>query len=315
MNRILIALVVVASLAGCTVDSDKDDMTPTPTSTATPPAASEATFVATQSAPPGPGVNVTYGFDGPERVAAGWVTLHLQNQGAELHQLVLMDLGDMSYDDYAAAMGATMMGGSTMGGMTPATPTTMGGHMGSATPVGGVAAVTPGTNGTAIVRLDAGTYALLCQIPGGDGMAHMKHGMMRKLVVVAPQGAPASEPSGDITITASDYHFNLSKPLTAGAHTLKFENKGTHHHEAVLIKLTGNATAKDFTDYFAPDNHPTGPPPADAAWGAGTLATGAHEYVTADLPAGHYGLFCFEQDNADSPPHFVLGMVREFDVS
>jgi plastocyanin len=182
-------------------------------------------------------------------------------------------------------------------------------------PAGGVGGAFPFSNSTATVHLDAGTYAVVCFIPDPAGVPHAMHGMVRKLMVENTTATPAAEPTTSIVLTASDYKFNLSQNLSAGQQTIKFVNNGTHHHEAALVKLAPNATAKDFTDFFAPGNTPTGPPPATALMGAGTQVPGMHEYFSGNLTAGHWAFLCFEQDSATSPPHFVLGMVLEFDIA
>ena len=84
---------------------------------------------------------------------------------------------------------------------------------------------------------------------------------------------------------------------------------------AKAIETAPNATAKDFTDYFAPGYTPHGPPPATAASGAATQSPGMHEYFTVNLTPGHWAFICFEMDTPTSPPHFVLGMPLEFDIA
>ena len=318
---LLLALLLTSvAFAGC-ADDAADDPTPgtsTPTgatpTTSTPTggtpttngtnAPSEAVFTAKQSAPPAPNATITYGFDGPDVVRDGWVTITVRNVGMELHQVTLLNLGNLSYDAFVAGLAAPANG--TNGTGAPA-----------AAPLraGGVGAVGPGANATAIVHLAPGTYAAVCFIPGPDGTPHAMHGMVRKLTVVKGQGAGAPEPVADATLTLRDYKFNLSQNLTAGRHVIKVVNEGPHHHEAPLVFLAPNATAKDFLDYFAPGATPQGPPPVRGASGASPIEHGKVEYIVVDLAAGHYAFICFEQDTPQSPPHFALGMVHEFDVA
>ena len=263
-------------------------------------APSEITYVAKQSAPPGPNAtNITYSFEGPATARDGWVTVHLENKGFELHQVALWNLGNLSYEAFVQSLASP--------------PNATNGTMGPQR-VGGVGAAGPGANVTAIVHLTPGTYAAICFIPGPSGMPHAVHGMIKKLTVVKGPGAGAAEPVANATLTLDDYKFNLSKNLTAGRHVVKVVNEGVSNHEAPLVKLAGNATAQDFLDYFAPGHVPMGPPPVEGGWGAAPIAPGGVQYIVVELRAGHYAFLCFEQDHAQSPPHFALGMVHEFDV-
>lgn len=310
------ALLLGAALAGCA-----NNTTTTPTSSGTTPATStptpgagtnELTYVASQSAPPGPGAaNITYKFDGPETAAPGWVTFTLQNKGFEPHQAGIWALGNVSYEEFSGGMMA-MLGGDASGGNASGDQHPMMGDAGPH-PVGGAQAALPGANTTGIVNLAAGTYAVICFIPGPGGMPHAAHGMMKKLVVSGT--AKGVEPTGDITVTTKDYKFEWSKNLTAGHHVVKFTNAGTHHHEVVLFHTTGNATSADILAYFAPGNTPTGPPPTDFVGGGATLTPGLSEYFPIDVVKGHYAVLCFEQDDPNSPPHAVVGMVQDIDVA
>jgi hypothetical protein len=300
----LVVLLAATALAGCADPAPATD-TPTPATATTPAAGSDApsvaTFVAKQSAPPGPdAANITYSFEGPQAVRDGWVTIHLMNQAFELHQVAVWKLGGTPYAAFEQGLlhPAANASAPAAGGPQRA---------------GGVGAALPGGNATATILLAPGEYAIVCFVPGPTGEPHTMHGMVRNLTVVKGTGAGAAEPTPDATLTLRDYKFNLSANLTAGRHIIKVVNAGPHPHEAPLVMLAGNATAQDFLAAFAPGAH--GPPPVSAAHGAAPLVNGAVQYVTVDLPAGHYAFICFEQDSAESPPHFVLGMVHEFDVA
>lgn len=297
-------------MAGCaTNETTSTTTTPstttsTPvTSTTSPPTTSnvhEATYVATQTTPGGENATTTYSFSGPSTLAAGWTTLHLQNLAAEPHQIALMSLGALSFDAFVASLGQA----DEMGDMHNMTATPQ--------PAGGVGAVLPFATASAVVKLAEGEYAILCFIPNNMGVSHMMQGMVKPLTVLASSDAGPAEPVADVTLTLDDYSFSWSQNLTAGNHTVKVVNNGTHHHESPLFRLTGNATGADFMAAFAPGA--TAPPPVDFAAGAWTLVTGAHQYYTANFEPGHYVLVCFEQDSSDAPPHAAIGMIHEFDV-
>lgn len=301
-----------AALAGCAgmpAKSDGNTTTPTmttmtPTTTTMEDAKSDLTFVAKQSAPPGN--NTTYSFEGPSTAAAGWVTFHLQNVGMELHHMTVIKLNGVPYADFAAglmpnATGDNMSGGMHMGGPAPE-------------PMGGPNTVGPGQTFNATLNLTEGEYALVCFIPGADGMAHATHGMTKKLTVVKGTGAAASAPGSNATLTLHDFAFTPGANLTAGHHVIQVLNTGPHHHEAALVKLHENKTAGDFLAAFAP-GAPPGPPPADGAGGIAPMGVNQTAYFDVDLTPGNYAFICFENDGTAPMLHAQKGMVLPFTVS
>jgi len=304
-------------LAGCASNTSNDHAasstptsstmtTMTPTTTAPVDAKSDLTFVAKQSGPPSN--NTTYSFEGPEYAAAGWVTFHLQNAGMELHHMTVMKLNGVPFNDFVAglmpnATGDNMSGGMHMGGPAPE-------------PMGGPNAVGPGQTFNATLNLTEGEYALLCFIPGADGMPHAAHGMTKKLTVVkkAPNAAvPVLQPY-DATLSLHDFSFTPSVNLTAGHHVVEVLNTGPHHHEAVLVKLHENKTVGDFLAAFAPDA-PPGPPPADGAGGMAPMGVNQTAYFEVNLTPGNYAFICFENDGTAPLFHAQKGMVLTFSVA
>jgi len=83
---------------------------------------------------------------------------------------------------------------------------------------------------------DPGQYTVICVIPSPDGKPHLAKGMMRGLVVT-PGSSTAALPAPDLTMTLSDYDFQLSTPLTAGRRVIRIENTAEQPHELVLFKL------------------------------------------------------------------------------
>jgi hypothetical protein len=68
----------------------------------------------------------------------------------------------------------------------------------------------------------------------------------RPLTVTAGTGATAAEPEADVVMKLVDYDFELSKPLTAGRHTIRIENGGPQEHEVVIVKLDPGKEPMDF---------------------------------------------------------------------
>lgn len=279
-------------------------VTPTPggnATNATNASAARLTYVAAQSG--ASGNNTTYRLDGPSTATAGWVAVTLQNRGQEPHQAAFYRILNGTYEQVQAAL------------LSPSNGTN--GTMPRVLPSGGVALAAPGGNATTWVKLEPGTYAVLCFLPDSTGMPHAMHGMAKKLTVTNATGSPAGPPLSDATIGLMDYKFNLSANLTAGHRVLKVANDGMRNHEAVMVRLQGNQTLQQVLDAMmgGRGNNTTAAAPA-IAWGAGgsAIAPGQAEYVDADLAPGRYALFCLEQDSATAQPHAALGMAMEFDV-
>jgi len=115
-----------------------------------------------------------YAFDAPGTLAAGIVTFHLVNQGSDLHQLSIIELGlGHTVKEFYEAMRAKGMppAWSVTVGMTPTIP----------------------TNSEAFLslRLTPGRYVLACMIPAKDGRSHVEKGMYLWVTAVSRSNPPA----------------------------------------------------------------------------------------------------------------------------
>jgi uncharacterized cupredoxin-like copper-binding protein len=240
-----------------------------------------------------------YSFDVSAQIPAGLTTLHLMNQGKELHQAQLIKLSDgKTFNDFIAGLKA----------MKPNTPPPSWVSF-----AGGPNAVAPGGTAEFTSILEPGNYAILCFIPGQDGIPHVMKGMAHSLVVTPSQAAPAAEPTPTTSMTLSDYKFDLSQPLKSGQNIVRVENTADQPHEVVVFKIPSGKTMKDFEAWLPVSDKQ--PPPAMPMGGMGGLSKGAHAFFTTNLDAGDYVLVCFLQDAKDGKPHFVHGMVQPFKVS
>src|SRR6185295_4808714 len=141
-----------------------------------------------------------------------------------------------------------------------------------------------------------------------DGVPHFQKGMSKAMTVTSKTTA-AVEPVGDVTISQTDFHFDVSGSLTPGTHTIRIENAGGQQHEAVLVKLAEGVTAEA---YLGAENST---PPAGVTLGGITgILPSERNFVSIDLESGTYALYCFLTDPASGAPHFVLGMMQEFTV-
>ncbi len=235
-----------------------------------------------------------YSFDAPDQIPAGLTTIRLINTGPSLHhvELIKFDQGK-TVADFLTALKA--------GGPPPSW----------ASMIGGPNVPEFGDSSTAIVTLDPGSYAIVCFIPGTDGVPHLMKGMAHMLTVAGPASS-SPEPVADLTAKLTDYDFQFSAPLTAGHHVIRVENDGPQVHEITIVRLQSGKTADDVAKW---SEKMMGPPPGAVHGGLSGIMPGEHMYIVIDLPPGQYGLICFFQDMHDGKPHFAHGMIKTITVS
>lgn len=245
-----------------------------------------------------------YKFEAPATVPAGTITLTMKNDGREMHHLWLVQLQrGKTYEDFVKAMNEWT---------DP--------HMPSwAVDVGGPNTVSPGRSSSATLTLDAGRYVMVCYVPSPDGRPHVMRGMVKPLQVVASKAATANagamqagEPKADVTITLTDYAFQLSTPITPGTHVIRVENMATQSHELVLGRLEPGKTMAQALAWL--ETGQKGAAPITTLGGASGLARGRYQFITATFEPGTYVLLCFIPDVNDAKPHTAHGMASEVRV-
>ena len=243
-----------------------------------------------------------YAFDAPDTIAAGRTELQLINRGTELHHAYLLRLDAGKHlSDLIAAFQA--------GGPPPAWVHDAGGPNSRA----------PGETSAAVVDLQPGTYAMICVIPSADGMPHIMKGMSHEFTVVAEPRAVAERATAsaivdrapDVTITLSDYAFDVSGKLASGHHVVRVRNAAAQSHELFVGRLAPGKTAADVVAWVEKQQ---GPPPAQPLGGRVGLARGTSNDIALDLTPGEYAFFCFIPDAKDGKPHVMHGMVKSFTV-
>jgi len=283
----VIGLIAAGTFAGCKSDRPAGGTGSTPATATQPPKAAPAIVTVTAT---------DFRFDAPATAPAGAVTIHLINHGKELHQVQLIKLEDgKTAADFAKAL------------QTPGPPPSW------IKFVGGPNGIAPGQEARATSVLAPGSYMYLCFIPSQDGVMHAAKGMVRPFEVTATSGAMAEAPAADVTITLTDYAFDSSQPLTAGAHTILVKNAGPQAHEIVLLRLPPGKKAEDFGRWA--ETGMKGPPPAEPLGGVGFLDKGSEGSFTADLTPGDYGFICFVPDAKDGKPHLAHGMMKTITVN
>jgi hypothetical protein len=168
------------------------------------------------------------------------------------------------------------------------------------------AVMSPGETAEVMVpTLQAGTYALICFVPGeGDGVPHFAEGMVGQLDVVA--GDPPAVPTADVTYKlAPGKAVEGPATLTAGRHIIKFEAAaGSAQLEPALARLNPGTTfaALDaaVTKLFESDTPPAKGAatklPGQIVYGGLDLGTVTTFYLTVDLKAGTYVIDAADTD-------------------
>jgi hypothetical protein len=280
-SRASLASLTLLAFAGC-----RSDKPPAHTSagTTTAPPPNVITFIARD-----------YGFEGPAQIPAGVTTFRLDNQGKELHHLVIARLDEgRTYDSLLAVLRKP--------GPPPAWM-----HL-----VGGPNAGIPGGASNATIDIGQGHYAVLCFIPGADGVPHVAKGMIAPLEVTPAVGPAARTVPADVTITLTDYAFELSSPLTPGHHMIQVTNRGQQEHELVIARFAPGKTVKDVEAWDKAGYK--GPPPIEPLGGMSPMMANETGELSVDLTPGDYVLICFVPDAKDGKAHLLHGMVKPIKV-
>jgi len=118
-----------------------------------------------------------YSFDAPTALTAGIVTFHLVNEGLDVHQLSVIEVGvGHTLKEFFDAMRAK--------GQPPAWTVEVG-----MTPT-----IQPHHEAFLTARLAPGRYILSCLIPAKDGRSHVEKGMSSLVTVLAKTKAQAAAP-------------------------------------------------------------------------------------------------------------------------
>lgn len=242
-----------------------------------------------------------FSFTAPATIPAGYVDITLKNSGTESHHIQFVKLNSVSKADFKAAISATDIGA-----------------LDEATFVGGPNGADPGGSATATVKLDPGSYEIVCVIPTEDGTSHASHGMIATVEVKKTAASVETAPETAGTIVLGDFVFEPPKGFD-GHGTYAVENQGNQVHELAMFKYADGATLEDVTGFLlSPPGSPppAGPPPFSEAEGLVGLSTNERAWLTFDLAPGKYAMVCFFPDpTKDDIPHAVEGMIKEVTVT
>lgn len=234
-----------------------------------------------------------YAFQVPSEVEAGLVTIRFVNQGGQPHYARILRLASgKSLKDVVAWRES--------GGALPDWLVRS----------GGPATTTPGDSTEITLRLEPGTYALLCTYPTPAGVPHVALGMLAELRVGA---TIASDPHlrPDLVLQLADYSFTPIGNFRRGWQTIQIENGGRLVHQALLVNLPPGVKVKDELAWFRDGSR--GPRPGIPRGGVIELVPGQRVWLRSYLPPGEYVLMC-GVPHEDGLRHFDHGMSLRFAV-
>ncbi len=237
-----------------------------------------------------------FSYLAPVKLRAGWVKVNLKNTGNEPHHVQFMRLND----------------GVTVSQFEDALKHAEGPALAMTRQMGGVGAIAPGMESSAVINLPAGEYVILCLVPSpSDGVAHHAKGMIRSLTV-DPANGHGNEPSANLTIHLKDFVFDMPDTLPAGPLSIQVINDGPEPHELNILQLAEGKTMNDVIQFL---NGAGGPPPFVPVGGMNGLDIGLTGYAEINLDPGTYIVICnIPSPKTEGRPHFSLGMIKEFRV-
>lgn len=151
---------------------------------------------------------VDFAYDMPGETKGGLTTMGFANAGAEPHEWALAQLSDgktvENVERYLDNAGSD----------APPPPW--------AKDVGGISAMTPGTEITVTRNLTAGNYAFICFLPGPGGKPHYKLGMIKGFQVTGSTDATPPTVDGSIVATADKAYVVTS--LRTGHQKIELKN-------------------------------------------------------------------------------------------
>lgn len=252
-----------------------------------------------------------FAFTAPDTIVSGATTLRFIDRGKFDHHLIVFRLGPgVTLSDFHRAMGD--------GGRSPAGIASLGGLQTDKTYRRAAGGDSPSSRRARelMLNLRAGNYVLAC-LHAEDGVTHLQKGMMRSLTVIPAKRAVA-KPKFDATITMSDYAYAVSGNLTSGRKTIRLANAGPQEHHVFIQRMRQGKVLADIKEHRAarakereanlPDSMSTLMAPMIPVTAITRMSSGEEVFLTLDLVAGQYRLFCLVPDAGDGKPHTEHGM-------
>lgn len=261
-----------------------------------------------------------YAFTAPPTFPSGWVTLELDNRGAETHFALLWRLPeDRTFDEFASRIAQPFNSFYARYRSGALDRETFFRELGAVMPEwfsaverrGGPGFTAPGRTSRTTVYLEPGDYVMECYVRAKEesDSFHNKHGMLRPLIV-KEAATSAEPPEADVEIVLRNYQMQVEGEMEAGEQTVRVrveeEPEGLILHNVQLAALGDGRTPEEAAAWLDWVDHLLPPAPVEYLGGAGQVQGGMESYVTVDLMPGRYA-WVSETWGAE-------GMVHEFTV-
>lgn len=297
----LFTIALVLSLAGCDGESSREQET-----AAQHP---ETIGVEAPASPATAGQRVVevivrdFTIEAPELMDTGWHTMRLQNQGQQVHFVLMYRLveGKTIEDQRREVVPAfeRMMEGirsgeiekKDIGAFLTGNIPEWGLQM---TYVGGAGLLAPGkTTETTFHVPEPGIYLLECYVKAPDGTWHTSMGMLTQ-VEVRDLGDSGTEPEADATIALTNEGIEAPDTLPAGTRTIRVDVRDDPEafmpYDVNLARLESATNLDEVVFWMDPTNVGglRAPAPVEFLGGVEHMAAGNRGYLTVDLSPGRY---------------------------
>jgi uncharacterized cupredoxin-like copper-binding protein len=293
VSALLVVILAAGALTGCG-DDDAEGTANTSSSSAS-------------TTEPGPTGTATitgreYAFDIDGAITADQSTVEFRNEGAEYHMTSFARMKPgVELNDVLEGLQQAFAGQGDRQGQpeNPLAALFEGDELGAPGSL-----VAPGQSNTITVdRLEPGTYAVMCFIPGPDRSPHLSKGMIDDIEVTDAAG---EEPERGHEVSISDGEIDAPTTFDAGELTFDVTNTGKQKHEFTVYKPKGNTTIVEADRYFSAlfegDGDP-GKPPGELVANVFDFDPDETVHLTAELEPGTYILACTYEDDATGEDH------------
>ena len=111
----------------------------------------------------------------------------------------------------------------------------------------------------------------------------------------------------EVTVTATEYEFELSATPSAETKSIVFDNQGENFHVMIFARINEGFTVEEAIEAQGEKGTAEMIAQAEAAPGESTTAE-----VKADIEPGSYAMLCPIEDKEGA--HYELGQLEEFDI-
>lgn len=229
-------------------------------------------------------------------IPAGWTTVELENEGEETHMLEFVRIPEEgSFRDLRVYYGAldTLRTDLEEGVIDSAAyRKSLKQHVPEWLPDAGFRSgpglVAPARAARTTVRLEPGTYAIMCFVADSAGRAHVMRGMRSKFTVAETSNG-AMPPDPDVELRLADYEITAEGEMTSGEQTVavRFGERPAAgeapFQDIQLVRLDEGVSVEEVAQWDG-----SAPAPAEFLGGAHQMPAGTTAYVTVDLAPGRY---------------------------